>query len=362
MAEPTVTFLGQDLWAQGYVEDLPNLTERKTFRRDKLISNEYDLIVDNSNNFFSMDNSKSLLNGEVWLYSPIVITGTSEETIWDGIVTKIIRNDDKAIIKSQNSFYKFRNQAIEYESSDWETGAHAFENICNLVGYTNIDSQSLERSKAILANNNCYIKVNINRSDDVEFQYAIEKIGIYSLADVYAHLNNIYFSVWDETDIFSVIELDESDLLTPPLNIQEENTEVINDFSLGYDGDLNIPITDSAGNNIGSASRSFYGTQSLNEADTSYGNQIRYKRKEAAQFVGEGYIKRTQKKISEVPLPLTRFNTAIPADHREWITLESKFRLTYEPEGWSSKLFEVFEYSINEDINRISLLAYEVEE
>ena len=89
------------------VISLPNITEQRTFRRDKLITNEYDIVVRNVDNFFTPTNKASLVYGTDWLYQPIKVIGDNDETVWDGIVTKIIRNVNN-MAKSQefNKYYR----------------------------------------------------------------------------------------------------------------------------------------------------------------------------------------------------------------------------------------------------------------
>jgi hypothetical protein len=36
------------------------------------------------------------------------------------------------------------------------------------------------------------------------------------------------------------------------------------------------------------------------------------------------------------------------------------FKLTYPDEGWLNKIFEIFEFNLNEDDNEIDIIAYEV--
>ena len=77
MANPRLIFLGQDLVDLGYVIDIPDITERKTFQRDLVFINEFDFEVKNFDNFFSVNNSSSILNGVDWLYSSIQLRETT---------------------------------------------------------------------------------------------------------------------------------------------------------------------------------------------------------------------------------------------------------------------------------------------
>ena len=53
MSDPRILLANQDIWALGYASNIINVTEQKTFKKDKLITNSYNLTVENYDNFFS---------------------------------------------------------------------------------------------------------------------------------------------------------------------------------------------------------------------------------------------------------------------------------------------------------------------
>lgn len=355
-----VNIAGYDIFDLGYVESLPNITEKKTFQKDKLICNSYDIPVNNKDDFFSINNSKSIFNNIDWLYTPIEIKKDGEIR-WLGELIKILRNHNNktAILKTKNSLFKFRKDKILYSSSTWETGADAFKNICDNYGFTNYNKKAVQDSINQLTANSCFLKVNITQSDNVTFQQIIEKLGEYSNADVYSHLNDVYFVHWQPFSGGVKVELIEEDLKTLP-TVEEDEKDLINDYRIGYDGDAGTPATDSNSGIIGNVSRSKFGTQSLPEMRSDTRRQIVYETKAAAIYIGEGYINRVHKNLSTQPDPLTFQRFDLFADQRQWIDLNTYFKLTLSDESWTEKIFEIFEFTINEEEDNINLLAYEV--
>ena len=366
MANPQVLFLGQDLFAQGRVTSYPAINEMKSFKGDKLITNDYSIEVKNEDDFFSVGNPKSILAGQDYLFKPITVIGSKSEIIWSGIVTNIVREhrEKTAIINSKNTMYKFYQRIIVYTSNDWETGAEAFKNICDDIGFTNYDTASVQASIDRLENANCYLKVDLKQEDGVTFQSIIEKLGEYSNADVYTHNNNIYFIHWIQSSGSNAsIGITIKEKRECPI-VNEDQNELINDYSIGYYGDNGSSATDTNSNNIGNVSRKKYTTRSLPEMDSSNGAQIVFKDKVSAIYIGESYMKRTHKGLTSTPSepePLIQITFELFADFREFINLQNRFKLTFSDENWTNKLFEIFEFSIFEDEDKISIKAYEVE-
>ena len=360
MAETIVKIMGQDIFALGYVLKYPSIQEKKSFKKDKLINNTYNIEVQNKDNIFSVDNPVSMFYGQYWLYESILITGRSGETIWDGVITNIGRThaNKKAGIQSKNSLFKYRNEIIEYESDDWETGADAFKNVCDNIGFANYDDASVTASINALTGNDCLLKVNINKSDNLTFQSFIEKIAEYSNADAYSHNNQIYFVHWTPTTGGSVFTIEESDIKTLP-TVSSDEANIINDYKVGYFEDLDDPATDSNGDNLGELSRNIYSTKSLPEMNSNTG-QIIYQDKTSAQYIGQGYIKRTMKDFDGQPQPLTKITFSIFSDYKQQMNLQTRFKLTLSEEAWENKLFEIFEFSVDEDKDAIKIVAYEV--
>lgn len=363
MSNPRVLFLGHDLFDLGYVVKYPEISESKSFQNDKLITNEYSIEVDNRDNQFTSNNPKSILNAVNWLYQRIIVYDENNELVWDGIVTNIIRNHQTrtAEIKSLNSLYLYTKNIVSYQSADWETLADAFKNICDENGYENYNLKSVNDSITQLEVAQCYVKVNVVREDNMTFFQLLEKLGEYANADVYTKNNQTYFEHWYPRIGNAVAFINENDLIDFPI-VWEDETEIINDYSISYDGDLGIQATDENSNNIGMISRSRYGTMALPEMASGTDGQIIFKDKASAIYIGESYIERTTKNYLNNPVPLTKLSFSISINYKTKIDMSSRFRFTFNDEDYDDKLFEVFEITIDNDTSKIIIIAYEVEE
>lgn len=364
MADPRYLINGQDLYALGYVSQLLNVGEKKTFRRDKLISNSYNFTVENYDNFFTPNNASSMFSGGSWMYSELQVYNRDNELIWDGILTGIDRNHNTktAILKTKNKLFQYRNAKVSYTSTDWETPADAVKNIMDSLSFTGYNEASINTSSAQYVSAGCYIKCDINYEDDLTLQACIEKLADYGNADAYNHLGNLYFVHWQEFTGGVSVSLDagERDKFKSLPIVTEVEADIINDYSIGYYGDLGVAAIDSANGDIGSVSRSKYGIHSLLEMSSSNEAQIVFKDLTSAVYIGEGYIKRTQKNLSTDPEPLSKYKFNLFADNKEWISLQSYFKLTLSDEDWTNKISEVFEFTISEDSDDIAVTAYEV--
>lgn len=365
MADPQVIFKNIDWYARGIVISIPKVTEQRTFQGDKLITNEFDIILDNRDNMFSINNPNSIFYGTSWLYETITIYGSSGELIWGGVIIKIIREhkNGTVTITSKNSLFSYRHEIIEYETTpgNWETIADAFKNICDNAGFTNYDITSVNQSINDLTSASCYVRVNINKSDNMTLQNVIEKLALYANADAYSHLNNIYFIHWKPTTGQGGVSLTIDDIKSLPESVREDEANIINNFSISYFEDQGIPATDADNNNIGSFSRAKYGSHDLPDMQSGEGdNQIIFKDLTSALYIGESYIKKTNKNYdSNLVRPLTQFYFNIFADNKTWLTLQSTFNLTLADEGWDETVFEPFEYTIDEDTDDIRLFVLE---
>ena len=332
----------------------------------KKISNSYTFTVENYDNFFTVNNPKSIFFGTTWLYSTCVIYNRDNEKIWDGIVTQVDRNHNTktANITTKNNLFKVRNELVSYISSDWETPAEAVKNVLDNIGYTGYNEASINTSIDRYTTADCYIKCNINLEDNMTVQAFIEKLADYGNADAYSHLGELYFVHWKPfTGGVSInLNTNERDKFRSLPQVAEMESDLINDYSIGYDGDGGTPATDADNNNIGNVSRSRYGTHSLPETNSDGDQQIVYKDLTSAVYIGEGYIRRTHKDLTTDPQPLSKISFNLFSDNKEWITLQSYFRLTFSDENWTNKIFEVFEFTIDEDNDDIKLMAYEVVE
>ena len=96
--------------------------------------------------------------------------------------------------------FKYYERIIVYQSSTWETGADAFKNICDDIGFTAYDDASVNKSISELTEADCYLKVSLQQEDGVTFQSIIEKLGEVTNSDVYTHNNIVYFIHWIKGD------------------------------------------------------------------------------------------------------------------------------------------------------------------
>lgn len=359
---PEVNLLGFDLYNLGYVDDIINISEQRTFKKDKLFVNEYKLKVKNFDNFFSIDNNVSLFKNNNWLFTPIIIKNESGEIIWDGIVTDIQADHEKKIanVVSKNVLAQYFKYKIEYTSSDWETGAEAFKNICDNIGFTNYNAKSVQDSINLLDYNSCYLKCRFDIEQGITFQQAIEKIAEYSGADCFVNKNDIYFKVWKQYVGGAIGSITENDLISLP-KITHLSKEIINQYNIGYDNDGGTPATDDNSNDIGLISRNNFGTFELPEMNGT-NSQIIFKDKTSATFVGELYIRRTHKNLLTYPMPLREIDFDLKYDFKYYLDINTYIKLPLSDESWNNKVFEITETVIDSNKNKISITALEVDE
>lgn len=350
-----------DIYKLGYVSKIIKVTEKKTFKRDKLIVNEISMNVKNFDNFFSVDNSTSIFNNSKWRFSMFKIINADGEIIWDGVVKDITRDHRTklATIKSTDLLYKFFSTNIDYTSSDWETPATAFKNICDNYGFTAYNEKAVNDSISQYENANCDIKCYFDIADNTTFQQAIEKLGEIGCADVYTHKNEIHFTHWQAFTGGTKVKLIEKDLLKAPM-VWSLEKEIINNYNIRYFDDSEIPATDDNNNNIGLISRNDFGSHDLKVINGSNNNQIVIKDEVSAVYIGECYERRTHKNIETQPSPITAIQFSISGSHRDWIDLETYFSLTLSDESWDNKIFEIFQTVIDYDRNVIDIIAYEI--
>jgi len=364
MAVPQLLWLGQDLYALGLVEKIPDTIERITFNRDLLIASNMVYECKNIDDFFSTGNSASMLNGTDWLYSDIEYINEDGITTWSGIVTNIRCNhrEKKAYIETKDNLFSFRDKYISYTSSDWETAADAALNIMSQESYTAYDAKSFQDSANYLDSLSAYLKVKINIEDNVTLFQTLEQLGIFGGADVYSHLGQTYFKVWKPHTggVSLTLNTNRDNRLKNAPIVNYLEPQMINDYDIDYDGSLGVPLTDSAGGNIGSVSRSKYGTRGLEPMNTGTGSMYTFKDSTTAQAIGEIYINRSHYALSTQPRPLVKIQFNLDIKFKQYITLGSKFKLNLTDENWTDKIFEVYEFRRGEDRQNINIVAYEV--
>lgn len=358
---PKVLVAGYNIYEFGKVNQLMQIEEVRTFKTDKLFINEYKLTVNNFDNFFSIDNYASPFKNQDWLFQSFIVKDIDDNIIWEGIITDIKVNHQTklATIIAQSILAKYFSYKINYVSSDWETGAEAFKNICDQIGFTNYNHKSVEDSIAYLEANSCYIKCRMNYDEGITFQQAVEKLAEYSGADCFVNKNEIYFKVWRAYTGGAVGGITENIILKlPEINIL--SSEIINEYRIGYENDNDIPATDTNSNNIGAISRTKFGIFELPEMDGKEG-QILIKDKTSATFIGEIYINRTHKNLNTKPMPLRNMEIDLKYDYKYYLDINSYIKLNLVDESWTEKVFEITGTMIDYDKNLISLTCLEVD-
>jgi hypothetical protein len=353
-----------DLVEEGKVKNLININEKKTFRKTKLITNTYSFECDNDDDFFSVTKPGSIFHGSNWRYSLIQAFDPDNNKIWEGVILDILRDHErkKARLICKNTFFTFRKEIVNYESSGWETGAAAFKNICDAVGFTKYNMKAYLDSNAQLDAAGCYLKCFFNTEDGMPFMEAISKVAEYSNADLYVHNDELYFVHWQPFTggVTITIEGDRKGELRKAPIVSQPEKDIINDFSIDYDGSDETPATDANSNNIGEASRTKFGIKKLPGFRTSSSGQIVFKDKTSATYMGESYIKETNRNWDTQPEPPQKNMFSVAFDYRKLITLGTFFRFNFSEEGWENKIFETFEFTKSEEGDEIKIVAYDV--
>lgn len=351
-----------DLIEEGKVQNLINVNEKKTFRKSKLITNTYSFNCDNDDDFFSVNKPSSVFHGSNWRYSLIKAFDPDNNKIWEGIILDILRDHErkKARIICKNTFFTYREEIVDYQSSAFETGAAAFKNICDAVGFTKYNIKSINDSDAQLDAAGSKLKCVFNIEDGVKFMEAISKVAEYSNADLYVHNDELYLKHFQPFTggVTITIEGDRKGELRKAPAVSAPEKDIINDYSIDYDGSNEIPATDVNSNNIGLLSRNKFRTKKLPGFRTGSGGQIIFKDKTSATYIGESYIKETNRNWDTRPEPPAKNIFSVPFDYRKLIVLGTFFRFNFAEEGWEDKIFETFEFTKSEERDEIRVVSY----
>jgi len=343
-----------DLIELGYVLDLKDISEMKSFGKDQIIISSYDVNVQNFDLAFSQGQQgifQSILNKSINIYDDNNIL------IWEGLITGIDRdyNSYKAVIKTKDIISKVMNTNIQYESTDWETVADVLLNVFSNIGYTNYDLSSFQNAKSYLEKNNHYVKAFIYEKDGMKLLQLLDKAGLYGLGDIYMSKNKIYYSIWLNYENYNYIEIQENDILTQP-KITYDLTNIINEYNIdSWTGEN----TDATSNNIASQSRDLFGTKQLNSVATGSTNQFQYKDDVTAILTGEAYIKRSHHTLTP-PTPRQKIMFELRYDLKSYITLNTILKVNFKAESWINKEVEVFNISKNEYNNTLKITGFEV--
>lgn len=344
-----------------------NIEEYKTFHRDYLITNVYTFDVKNIDNLFTPNHPDSFFYGKDYLYMPVVIKNRNNDIIWDGIIQGVERNHDSCIasITTVPAIHKWREYPVVYTSADWETPAAAMSNIFIACGFTDYDTKSILSSSDILDTNSCYCKVTMTEIDGVKLLDCVDLLSEVACADAYSHNGLIYFKHWHPVYTGHIISIGEKNILSMK-SVSDGEDNIINDYSIRYDTDGDVPAIDSAHGNIGALSRTRYGTKTGITLDTGRElitddvPQIMFKDTTSAAYIGEQYIKRSHVDLETNPRPAQIVQMSVSIDYEQYINLDSFIRLTFSRENWTEKLFEVYRFGLDYDRNIINLILYEV--
>jgi hypothetical protein len=351
-----------DLVAENKVDKIIKLSDKKSFKKDKLVINQITQKVKNFDNFFSVNNNESVFKNINWRFQPYKVYEDSGELLFDGIIRDVVRDHGNKLanIIVVDELFKYQKEKIEYESSDWETPSAAAKNIMDAIGFTNYNEASFTTSTNQYETNNCYIKVNFNKSANVTLQSALDKLGAIGCADVYSHRNNVYFQHWQPFTGGVSIFLTQSNIRNKVV-VSQMDSEIINQYRIGYRNDGDTPVTDSnVTTSIGTLSQTKFGIREMGEIRGREGTDIIFKDAVSAQYIGECYIKRTNKNHDTDPEPLIKIQLELPFTFEDWIDLQTYFALTLSDEDWVEKKFEIFETEIDYTVNNIKIVAYEV--
>jgi len=358
---PVINVLGEDIFALGYVKEMLNVNEMKTYNKAKLITNTYNIPVINTDFYFSKNNPTSPFNGSNWRYSLIEVFNSDGNKTWEGALVDIEENyrDQTAKLICKNTYFGFRNNTIDYQTSIWESGAAAFKNICDSVGFTKYNLDSINASDAQLTDNGCKLKCEFYEADGVGFIQAIEKLAEYNNAYVYVHNDELYFEHWTPHTGGTSVSLDgnvkgilkEAPIITSP------ETDLINEFSIDYYESGKTPATDANSNNLGLKSRNKFDDYPMSPFRTGTNEQIVFMDKTSAIYIGEGYERKTNRNIETDPEPPDRMEIVLFADNDEWLNLKSFFNFSFDEAGYEDKTFETFEFDVSEDDDAIEIVS-----
>lgn len=369
MANPRILLIGKDLYALGVLNSIPEINETKGFGRGKLSPSDMTLEVKNYDNQFSIDNPASFLYGSNWQFSNVKAYDSDNNLFANCIVADITRNhvNKTASIILKDIIFQNRKTAIAYTSADWETAATAAYNIMIQEGLTTDDFNNtlIQNSISQLTAATCYVKVNIVLQDNVTLLTALEKLGPYGAADVFMYRNKICFQHWQPfvggTSVNFNYNISSQCPRTAPI-ISTMEASFYNDYSIGYEGDLEVPATDAANGDIGVASRTRFGTQKAPElrCNSSSANMIAFKDLTSAKYIGETFIKYGHLSLTPKPKILQVINFDIDYGYRLNIDLGTYFKMTFPEEGWTNKVFEVAGIKRSLDKQNIAIEAWEV--
>jgi hypothetical protein len=349
-----------DLYELGYIDKLGKITEQKTFQRDKIVTVQTIIPVTNIDNQFNPDNPSSIFSNINWRYQPVKRYDEDNNLILDGLLDDFQddQNGKRTGMVVKSLLFKFLQTKIAYTSSGWETPGDAWKNICDNYDVP-YNKKHITESIAVYNDNNCFIKCDFTLQDGATIHQALEKIAKVGAADCYTSKNELCYKLWVPFTGGVKFSLDLDDL---KVNVKSKLSRIYyNNYVIGYNGDGGNPAVDADNNYIGEVSVEKNGSQDF-VYDGTANQQIEVKDLVSAVFLGEQKIKRTHIKLDTKPFPPLIIDFSLPYNHKDFINLQSYFRLTLAAKGWASKLFEVFKNTRDYSGRALDITAYEVDE
>jgi hypothetical protein len=357
MIKPVLTMLGQDV-TEYLTGGLPSIEEQKEFDFAKLINNVFTFEMDNIDGAFSLNNEKSLFHQTTWMNQPVTLDGWGGDRLMSGIITDVAPNysggTPKTNVTVKSSLFTFKDINIEYTSSDWETPADTFKNICDAIGFDSYNTIAISRSKAAFTENSCYWKVVVEKEDGQKFQSLVEKIAEYSNSRLYSYQDDLYFEHWVQYTGGASLFIEESDIITKP-DIKSNRKILFNQYNIGYIGGVATDAT------YGASSRGRYGTLEYPEMATGSDEEMIYfKDSVSAKYIGESIILRGHRDLATNPSVLVTSTQTIDYRFKELMALNVFYRIDFTEESWDRKLFEIISYTINDNTREITITGLEV--
>lgn len=357
--------MGIDLYQERRIETLPDVEYSKGFNKTRLTLNQLEIPVINNDGYFSVNNPRSpfsnrrMLGGEVTAYNGqgmLIFSGALA-----GAPVRNYNNPLKTKLLAMNAYFKERYARAAYSGAAIDP-ATAFENVCIAYGIDDLlNMPSLERSKAIFQAAGVTINVSCIKSDGLNLMDLLEKIAKYGCAFIYDFLGEIYFQTYESPDtvlISKIVNINDSGILDS-VKIQQPDKYLINDYAFNYNGDGGTPLTDAAGDNIGSLSRSDNGTRDVPDAGIN-NDVVEFANQASAKYIGNSYIRRGHKNLSTHPEALEEVSYSIELEKSGWLTLNNPFKFNFSPEAYVEKTLEPFLLKYSDIERKTRLICYEL--
>lgn len=340
-----------------YVSEVPAVIEERAIGQEKILSVTYEIIVNNFSGFFSGDGPKSIIKGVNYLYRPIYVYKYNV-LIWVGLLTDISRDYREKTVRffSVSSLYKFKDIKIEYTSLDWETPGEIIKAIFDNYGYTDYSPSQIAATIGANQAAGIYVKAAITKELNMFLCPGIEKLAEVACAEVYARGNLTVIQPFAIAATGAQVAIGAADI-TDDLIITSTEDRLINDYRITYSGGA---VTDGEANNLGTTSRALYGAKEARELSGGADDCIIIRDRRAAIGIGEAHITHGHYGLPYNPRARQRIELSVKAKFSELITLKTFLKLTYGPEGWADKVFEVARTENNQENDNIIIEALEI--